>query len=614
MNLITLDFETYYDKQFTLGRMSMEDYICDPQFEIIMVGIKVNDSPATYHSFDNLQEYADLFADLGLGNSAVVCHNTLFDGLILAVHFQILPRILLDTLCMAQAVLKPYHRSISLASCLRNTGCPIAKLDTVYNMIGRTRASLTSAELESYGLYCTTDVEGTYWLFKHLASSVPSKELEIIDLTLRMYLEPQFDLDAEVLRGTLQDERDNKRRLIANLPPDITPTQLTSNPQFAKVLQRLGVDPPIKISPTTGKTTFAFAKNDPGFRELNETYATDPFIGPVLMARQGLKSTISETRAERFLSIAENYGKLRIPLRYYGAHTGRYSGMEKINCQNLPRVSGDNPNQLRLALRAPEGHTVLTCDLSQIEARLNAWLAGADELLQVFATGGDPYCAFASKVWGREITKDDAHERFIGKTCILGLGYGMGTVKLQATLRAQGVIEDIEQIRTYVDIYRTAYHQIPTLWKRCDAIIEQMATGTNAEIGPCIINDSTILLPNDMFIAYPNLKYVTSMKYEGWWYEYAGMGRTMWGGKMVENIIQALARIIIMEHMLEAKQRLGIRPALQAHDELVYTVPNARLAECESGLLSIMRSVPDWAEGLPVDAEAGVGETYGEAK
>jgi DNA polymerase len=616
VDLITIDFETYYDKLFSLGRMSMEDYICGDQFELIMVGIKVNDQPATWHSFPTHDGYAQLFHDLGLANSAIICHNTLFDATILQHHFGIVPRILLDTLCMAQAVLKPYHRSISLASCLKVLNCPIQKLDTVHNMLGRTLSSLTKQELDEYGLYCTTDVEGTYWLFQQLVKQIPAAELEIIDLTMRMYVEPVFELDAEVLRGVLQDERDNKRRLIANLPPNITASQLSSNPQFAKVLESLGVDPPMKVSPTTGKPTFAFAKNDPEWKQLEDDYGHDPLLGPVLMARLGLKSTISETRAERFLNIAEDYGKLRVPLRYYAAHTGRYGGMEKINCQNLPRIDydSDNPNQLRHAIRAPEGYSVLAGDLSQIEARLNAWLSGCDELLRVFAEGGDPYCAFASKAYGRPITKADQHERFIGKTCILGLGYGMGWLKLRSTLRAKGVNEEQETVQRYVDVYRTAYHQIPALWKRCDGIIESMASGGNAELGPCIINDSTVLLPNDMFIAYPNLKYVASMKYEGWWYEFAGMGRTMWGGKLVENIIQSLARIIIMGHMLEVKNRLGLRPALQAHDELVYIVPTEKLNEYNLELLRIMKTVPDWAAGLPVDAETGFGKTYGEAK
>ena len=617
MNLITLDFETYYDRVYGLGRLSMEEYVTDPRFEIIMVGIKINDKPAQWYSYKTIAEYLTLFNTIGLGGSAMLCHNTLFDGVILSVHFpSVMPAVLLDTMCMAQAVLKPYHRSISLDSCLKVTDCPIRKGTTVHNMVGRSLESLTPMELQEYGDYCITDCEGEHWLFKHLAPQIPKSELEIIDMTLRMYLEPMFDADPVTLEAVLLDTREKKRQLMNQVPPGITKTQLSSNPQFAKLLQSHGVDVPTKISLATDKMTYALAKNDTGWKDLEEVYGDDPIVGPLLAARLGVKSTLAESRSERLLEIAQKWGKLRIPLRYYAAHTGRYGGMEKINAQNFTRINPKDPSrvQLRYGVAAPPDYSVLACDLSQIEARLNAWLSGCEELLQVFRDKGDPYCAFATKIWSRPITKADQHERFIGKTCILGLGYGMGAPKLKATLRAQGVKEDIITIKNYVDTYRNAYYQIPALWRHCDDAIQTMASGGNIMIGPCMVDSNRILLPNDMFLTYPNLRWMHNPKYEGWSYDFAGMGRTMWGGKLVENIVQSLARIIITQHMREARKVLGIRPALQAHDELVYVVPNARLAECEAGLLSIMSTPPEWAKDVPIDCEAAHGPTYGDAK
>ena len=617
VDLISLDWETYYDKEYSLSKMSTEEYVTDVRFEIIMVGVKVNEEPAQWFSFATIEEYAALLLRLGLPDSAMLSHNTAFDALILAVHMpHLIPKVLLDTLGMAQATLKPYHRSISLDSCLKNTGSPLAKKNTVYKMVGRTRASLSTQELAEYGSYCITDTEGTYWLFKHMVKSFPREELDTIDMSLRMYLEPQFVLNAEILRGVLKQTRENKRKLMKALPSHIKKSQLSSNPQFAQLLETLGVEVPLKVSPTTGKATPAFAKSDTGWKELEDEWGDDPIVGPVLAARLGVKSTIAETRAERFVNIADKYGWLRIPLRYYAAHTGRYGGMEKINCQNLPRVPHDATDRyhLRYALCAPVGHTVLACDLSQIEARLNAWLSNCTPLLQVFSTGGDPYCQFASKAYGREIKKADQHERFIGKTCILGLGYGMGWKKLRATLRGKGVKEEAATVERYVQVYRTAYPQIPALWRFCDDTIKLMAGGGKRLIGPCTAHGNAVLLPNGMTLDYPNLRWIDTQKYTGWSYDFAGQGRTMWGGKFVENLIQSLARIIIMDHMRQAKQQLGINPALQAHDELVYVVPDARLTECREGLLSIMKTAPAWAAGLPVDAEAGYGPTYGDAK
>lgn len=617
MNLITLDWETYYDKDYSLSKMSTQDYVSDPRFEIIMVGIKVNEEPAEWYSYDTMDEYAALFARLGLRDSAMLSHNTLFDGLILSTYFPThLPARLLDTLGMAQALLKPYHRSISLASCLKVRKSPWAKMGTVHLMTGRKRTSLSTQEMVEYGEYCKTDVEGTYWLFKNLLAEFPRDELDIIDLTLRMYLEPQFVLDAKILKGVLDSTRERKKKLMEALPDHVKKSQLSSNPQFAQLLESLGVEVPYKISPTTGKATWAFAKNDTGWKELEDTYGDDPIIAPIMAARLGVKSTIAESRAERFLDIAERYKRLRIPLRYYAAHTGRYGGMEKINCQNLPRIPQDatDRNHLRYALCAPPGHTVLACDLSQIEARLNAWLSNCQDLLHVFRTGGDPYCAFASKVWGRVITKADQHERFIGKTCILGLGYGMGWKKLKATLRAQGVKESDEQVRRYVDVYRMSYPEIPALWKLCDETVGMMVNGGSRQIGPATVKGNQIILPNGMSLDYPNLRWVEDPKYQGWTYNFAGQGRTMWGGKFVENLIQALARIIITGHMRQAYEQFGLRPALQAHDELVYVVPTAMLPQLEQGLLDIMKTQPKWSRNLPIDAEAGHGPTYGDAK
>jgi DNA polymerase len=616
MDLITLDWETYYDKDYSLSKMSMEDYVTDDRFEIMMVGVKVNEDAARWYSYEKIEDYAKLFEALGLRDSAMLAHNTLFDALILTHHFSILPSMLLDTLSIAQAVQKPYQRSISLDSCLKKLDAPIRKLGYLANMMGRRRNTLSTQEMERFGEYCVTDVEGAYWLFKSLAPLIPRSELEVIDLTLRMYLQPQFLLDTNILQGVLDDTRKRKQALIAKLPSHVKKSQLSSNVQFAHLLESLGVDVPLKVSPTTNKPTFAFAKNDEGWKELEDQWQDDPIVGPILAARLGVKSTIAETRAERLLNIGEKYGKLRVPLRYYAAHTGRYGGMEKINCQNLTRINPKNPsrNQLRYAVSAPKDHAVLACDLSQIEARLNAWLSGCTELLHVFSTGGDPYCAFASKAYGREITKEDQHERFIGKTCILGLGYGMGAKKLRATLRAQGVKEDMSSVERYVSVYRDTYPQIPALWYYCDETIKIMAAKGERAIGPCRAKGKKIWLPNGMSLAYPNLRWVENSKYRGWSYDFAKQGRTMWGGKMVENLVQSLARITIVEHMLEAKHRHGLKPALQAHDELVYVVPMKHLEEYSYALLDIMKTPPSFAPDLPIGAEAAAGLTYGDAK
>lgn len=616
MNLITLDWETYYDAEYSLSRMSTEEYVCDPRFQIMMVGIKVNDEAAYWRSYGTIEAYRTALDEAAVAHNAMIAHHTAFDALILQHHFDIIPPLLLDTLGMAQAILKPTNRSISLANCLKVLQLGVQKGKYVHNMKGRRLESLTMDELTAYGQYCIDDCEGEYALFQHLVKQLPRQELQIIDMTLRMYLKPQFEADYRTFKNVYDHEVTKKAALIAQLPEDILPTQLSSNPQLAVLLEGLGVEVPMKVSPTTDKPTYAFAKEDTGWKDLEDEYMDDPLVAPILAARLGIKSTLAESRAQRLMGIADKFGALRVPLRYYAAHTGRYGGMEKINCQNLTRIDPKNPSrsQLRYGLKAPDGYSVLVADLSQIEARINAWLSGCEQLLEIFRDGGDPYCEFASKAFHRPITKADERERFIGKTCILGLGYGMGWKKLRATLRKDGIKINERQARDLVDVYRYEYREIRDNWRVCDSIIELVAHGGTQVFGPCRAEYQKVVLPNNMSISYPNLRHIESNKYTGWTYDFAGQGRTLWGGKFVENVIQSLARIIIVDNMCQARNKLGLHPALQAHDELVYVVPTLEVPRHDAALLALMKIPPAFAPDLPVDAETGHGPTYGDAK
>lgn len=617
----TVDFETYYSKEYSLSRMSTADYVSDPQFQIIMVGVKKNDEKTEVLSYRTVEDYRNALLERGVGKGAILCHNTMFDGLILEEVLDIRPVLWLDTMGMAQAIIKPFNRSVSLSSCLKYAEAPISKGTYVSDALGKRLEDFTPAELIQYAKYCRDDTDGEWWLFNWLKKRLPKDEFIIIDETLRMYLEPKLELLPHVLEGVLREEEERTEKLLKALPDWVEPAQLSSNPKFAKLLKDLNVDPPVKISPTTNKITWAFSKDDPGFKDMEDEYADDPVVSAVLLARKGTKSTLASSRAQRMLDIANKYDKFRVPLRYYAAHTGRFGGMEKINCQNPPRIKLDKdgnpktPYQIRLAMAAPKGSRVVVADLAQIEARINAWLSGQKELLEIFRTGGDPYAAFASKVWHKEITKEgNPLERFIGKTCILGLGYGMGWVKLRATLRKDDVRVTQDQSKDYVYTYRDAYREIPELWDHCDFIIKEMAGGGICPIGPCMATKDRITLPNGMGLVYDNLRHVSNVKYKGYVYTWGGTSRTMWGGKFVENLCQSLARIILMGHMLEIRKRLGVRACLNVHDELVFVVAKREAEAFLKAVLEIMHTGPDWAEGLPIAAEGGIGRVYGECK
>jgi DNA polymerase len=466
------------------------------------------------------------------------------------------------------------------------------------------------------------DTNLTYRLFKKMVRRFPKEELLVIDQTIRMYTEPKFELDPVVLDAHLAAIHERKQKLLEKLGGEEKAKKyLMSNAKFASLLQALGAEPPMKTSPTTGKQTYAFAKNDTEFLALLDH--PKAAVRTVVEARLGTKSTIEETRTKRFLEIAER-GPLPIMLNYYGAHTGRFSGGDKINLQNLPRGGA-----LRKALAAPDGHVVVACDSSQIEARLVAYLAGQDDLVQSFREGRDVYSEFASDVYQRPITKADKVERHVGKTCILGLGYGMGPPKFQHSL-ATGFISvtvDEGEAQQIVRLYRNKYHRIQGFWNRCNHELNGMVAGASGELCDLVSYDSEgIILPNGMRIRYPALRRAANG------FEYINDARVyrklvrarvageetpdltwtkIYGGKVVENLTQAVARIVVSEQMVRIGRRYPV--ALQVHDEIVCVVPEEQADACKQFMIDVMSTPPKWAPDLPVACEADVGVNYGEA-
>ena len=407
MHIITYDFETFYDRAFSLSKMTTEEYIRDELFEVIGIAVKVDDRETQWFS-GPMRDTKKWLQQFPWDNAVAVAHNAMFDAAILNWHFDIRPKRIVDTLSMLRALDGP-DAGNSLAKAAERYGLGVKGTEVV-NALGKGRLDFTAEELARYAEYCINDVELTYELFKRLMVGFPLLELKLIDLTIRMFSEPVLHLDGDVLRDHLLDVQLKKEALMSKLNYD--KADLMSNPKLAELLEFHDVTVPLKISPTTGKETFAFAKNDEAFKALLEH--GNPQVQAIVAARLGIKSTLEETRTERFIKIAER-GTLPIPLRYYAAHTGRWGGDDKVNMQNLPRKS-----PLKKAIQAPEGYTFIDCDSSQIEARTLAWLAGQDDLVDAFDRGEDVYKVMASAIYDKSIEEVTKDERFVGKTTILG--------------------------------------------------------------------------------------------------------------------------------------------------------------------------------------------------
>lgn len=618
MSFVTLDFETYYSQQFSLSRMTTEEYIRSPLFEVIGVAMKIDDDETQWFS-GTKEEIKAWLNQVDWNTSALLCHNTMFDGGILSFIFDITPAYYFDTLCMARAK-HGVDVSGSLANLVKMYGLG-QKGTEVIDALGKRRQDFTSADLYRYGNYCINDVDLTFKLFNlFISDHFPQEELDLIDMTLRMYTIPVLEVNDAMLVERLEEVKNEKSELLAGLQGRLgcateeeVRAKLASNPQFAAILKDLNIHVPMKISPTTGKETYALAKNDEGFIELLEH--DDPFIQQLCAVRLGTKSTLEESRIERFIGIgARNGGKLPIPLKYYGAHTGRWAGSDSVNFQNLP--SRDKKKKtLKNSIMAPAGHAVINCDSSQIEARVLAWLAGQDDVTRQFANGDDVYSIFATKIYKKPISKANPVERFVGKTCILGLGYGTGAKKLQHTLKTQPPGADLpeEECKRIVDLYRESNHMITDLWHECDSALQHLSSWPHGlksyAIGKneCVwTTASGIRLPNKMFIRYPDLR-LSDRKYI---YKSRKGVTSIWGGAMVENIVQALARIIVGEQMLKIRERY--RPVLTVHDAAVVVVPKSELDQAVAFITEVMSTPPNWANGLPVACEAKYGESYGD--
>jgi DNA polymerase len=607
--------------------MTTEAYCRDPRFETIGVAIKFDDDKTFWLEQPDVEQY---IRQVDWSDTIIVCQNTAFDGFILRHYFQVQPLAWLDIMGMSRALF-PHEKSHSLKAQAERAGVGV-KGDEVVNAMGKRYTDFTPAELVRYGEYCVNDVELTYALFqRYMGMGFPKKELKLIDLTLRMFIEPVLELDPGMLQQHLVEVRSRKQTLLeqvrdnmlAGADVDYVHTVFTegtdgikkllmSNDKFAASLRSLGVEPPTKVSPTTGRETYAFAKTDEAFKELEEH--PDERVQTLVAARLGNKTTLEETRTERFIDMARR-GAFPVPLRYYGAHSGRWSGQDKINLQNLPS-RGPNAGQIKKAILAPEGHVIIDCDSAQIEARTLAWLAGQTELVETFRNRGDVYKLMASKIYNVPIDQVDKTQRQVGKTVVLGAGYGVGHQKLQLFLKNQaGVVVTIEEAKRIIDTYRQASDKIVDFWSRAGMALRYLLQGQSFEIdavGICTaVPGKGITLPNGLHIQYPGLRNITneSGKSEMVYYS-KGLPVRIYGGKVVENLCQSVARQIVAEQMLRVSKRY--RVVLTVHDAVAIVAPEAEAAEAQAYLEECMSWNPAWARGLPLACESGVGKSYGD--
>jgi DNA polymerase len=628
MSILTIDFETYYSQEFGFSKLTTEEYVRGPQWETIGFAYKIDDGPTTWVSKPDVSH---VLASIDWTDKLVVCQNTAFDGAILKWHYNVDPLAWIDIMGMSRA-LYPHEKSHSLKAQAERMGVGI-KGNEVDNAKGKHYADFTWHELERYGEYCCNDVNLTYDIFKlYMDAGFPKSELKLLDLTLRMFIDPVLILDKPMLVTHLEDVKDRKEALMESVrdfmlkdaDPEYVHTifsegmegikkLLMSNPKFALVLENYGVVPPMKVSDRTGKWAYAFAKSDEAFKSLQEH--PDERVQTLVAARLGNKTTLEETRTDRFIGMSGR-GKFPVPLRYYGAHSGRWSGQDSVNLQNLPSRGAD-AGKIKKAIKAPEGYVVIDCDSAQIEARVLAWLAGQDDFVLAFREKRDVYKLMASQIYGIPPDDVDKTQRQVGKTVVLGAGYGVGHVKLQGFLKAQAGVEvTLAEAKRIIETYRSSAGHIAAFWKSAGnaltALMSEQQTEPIDAVGLLrAVSGKGITLPNGLHIQYPNLRaHADENGKRELVYTSKGLPVRIYGGKVVENVCQAVARQIVAEQMLRVAKRYKV--VLTVHDAIAIIAKKEEAAEAQAYLEECMSWNPKWATGLPLACESGMGESYGD--
>lgn len=636
MKTVFIDFETYYDTKagYTLRKMTPVEYILDPRFEAIGCAVSVN-GLAGFMTPDQLRDFLAKLPEKVM----MVSHNALFDMCVMAFRFGYVPALMADTLGMSRAWNGHRYKRHGIGDIAPHLG--LQKGTAVYKMDGLRLADIIAGGFwDEYAAYSIDDNLICEAYFRQMmAEGFPMSELVIQDMVLRCAVQPKFRLDPHTLAIHLNEVRAAKEQLLARCGME-TKDDLMSNDKFAQVLRSLGVEPPLKTSLATGKTTYAFAKTDHAFIALEEH--EDEEVQALVAARMGVKSTLEESRTERFLAISRltwpgnEQVLMPVPLRYGAAHTHRLGGDWKLNLQNMPRGSKAKPPRLRESLLARAGTVCVKADASQIEARFVADFCGQEDLRRAFEVGEDAYCNMATDIYGRPVTKADVPERFTGKTAVLGCGFGVGGKKFAGTIRIQSkqylgkMIEmDEAEGNRVVGKYREKNYMVPRMWARLNDMIPQMTKqDCNFKIGPVTFEFERVRLPNGLFLRYHNLKWQRRDDESAWWFEHGGIPKKIYGGKFLENIIQALARIATMEAAVRVRHRLSnlakqfdIDPGLfdlglQEHDALAYCPPDGFEDAVGEILVEEMVRRPSWAPTVPLACQDGygVGVSYGHAK
>lgn len=611
-NLFFCDFETYFAVKYSLTTLSYTEYVNHPDFMVYGASIiREPQSPqAAFYDFTQLEQ---LFAEVDWPKTTFICHNAAFDAYILKRHFGIHAGRYIDTAGLMRAVLQgePNHsKPNSIAAAAKFLGIQ-EKGNYLTQLKGK--KTLTPTEWDNLAKYAINDVEICRQIFiatdtgvVHKRLRLPLDEYELMDQTIKMFVHPKLIVNQSVAQEALDEAEQERKELIDKT--EMTEEELGKDELLAQKLRDLGVEPPTK----QGKrgTIYAFAKTDNEFEALLEH--PSEAIPDLVRARRAVKSTLSITRAKRLLDEASR-GPLPVFYKYWGAHTNRWSGDNKLNLQNLTRGS-----KLRLAIEAPEGYVIVVVDLSQIEVRVLYALCNDIKGLNLFVDKLDPYNDMASNVFMMEIDRKNNPDHFtfghIGKCLVLGCGYGMGPANFQYSL-STGILGgirldiDLETAQKAVWGYRAARPKIVEGWKEGTVVLNHLACKHDftyqSTLKGVSAKGDTVWLPGGTYLRYPDIQ---MMPDNNLYYRQGTRWVKIYGAKFIENITQAVARNVFARAMMRINKIIPV--VGYTHDECIGLAPESRGDEAFELISNEMTKPVPWLPNLPLAAEGGYARNY----
>ena len=632
IDILCLDFETYFDTEYSLKKMSTIEYINDPRFELTGLGLYIsfmeNDTPDFYDvswpKFFRPDKIDEAFSDCQsisgehFDKHTVIVQQARFDITILQTKFGIVPKYIIDLKDLASHYdARMSHRLADMAKLfgLKHKG------DTM-QFKGLHWDTMTEEQRKDLAEYTINDVEIETDLFKILLPKLtnPVIESQLMRHTIDLWLHKRFAVDIKSATKLKTKMRTQMAKTIKD--SGHTPKELRSKKFVGYFEAALPNGEQVPMKQGKRGNIPALAKNDEACQQL--VVHPKKEVRDLVLARLACRSW--PTHIKRVQSLISqtmaNGGLLRVPLTYYAAHTGRWGGSEKINLHNMGgagrRGVGHDPliGQLKEVLGAIPGCVLGIADSSQIEARLLAWLAGQMDLLNGFARGEDVYSEFATTLFRFPIRKPKKTDpsllaryleikRGFGKDSILGCGYGMGAIRFHGDCLKNPSLRplfdsgqyDFKFIEKLVKTYRTKYSKIPEYWGKVERAFKQCIRFPHLEptVGPvtfrCKNAEVQIELPSSRVLYYRHCRIdkKKSIKYHG---------GALWGGSITENIIQSVARDLLGFWILEC-ERAGLSVVLHIHDSIITLMPEDKVEEQSKLLDTVMCSLPDWAEGFP---------------